>query len=448
MTEAKAKEIFEKYNSKSDVVRCPNGRAGIRKLLDSYAKASVNLYGIISRKEFVEIFNSQNVDKTTEEEVYVLLLPLVLKNGWYCFYKEYIVHYWAIRDFSQADNLLGLQAGKPRYIPEKDEFLKYENDGYEDNEYWYNVRKFMWDAFGYYNSTSEGFAEIKEYITYGTGMSKLNSIFERHNLMFLSEEQLIEFINLTMLAKNNTRIWDNNGYTPSELHEITMERDKNIINFPTPQKVQVGRNDPCPCGSGKKYKKCCALIDDAKTSQLSAVECRDFYETWFGLLGFVNQRKHVISAKIKPEYPNALSDFLLHKVREVLWKNPELIDAYISETKLPHERIEILQLWRKNHKKGMFFVLEYQPEFAVAIAPNENGEDRLYGIKGISNSVANALRRDLPVQIETVLLPFKGKIVYDSYMSSMPVSYAEGAKAAFRGMYDKAMKHGIVTTLE
>ena len=22
---------------------------------------------------------------------------------------------------------------------------------------------------------------------------------------------------------------------------------------------KVGRNDPCPCGSGKKYKKCCGL---------------------------------------------------------------------------------------------------------------------------------------------------------------------------------------------
>jgi len=22
-------------------------------------------------------------------------------------------------------------------------------------------------------------------------------------------------------------------------------------------KKDVGRNDPCPCGSGKKYKKCC-----------------------------------------------------------------------------------------------------------------------------------------------------------------------------------------------
>jgi preprotein translocase subunit SecA len=23
------------------------------------------------------------------------------------------------------------------------------------------------------------------------------------------------------------------------------------------EQAKVGRNDPCPCGSGKKYKKCC-----------------------------------------------------------------------------------------------------------------------------------------------------------------------------------------------
>ena len=28
--------------------------------------------------------------------------------------------------------------------------------------------------------------------------------------------------------------------------------------------VDIGRNDPCPCGSGKKYKKCCAAKDAAK----------------------------------------------------------------------------------------------------------------------------------------------------------------------------------------
>jgi hypothetical protein len=30
-------------------------------------------------------------------------------------------------------------------------------------------------------------------------------------------------------------------------------------NKPTPfvSQVKIGRNDPCPCGSGRKYKKCC-----------------------------------------------------------------------------------------------------------------------------------------------------------------------------------------------
>ncbi|MCY0903282.1 MAG: SEC-C metal-binding domain-containing protein [Firmicutes bacterium] len=26
---------------------------------------------------------------------------------------------------------------------------------------------------------------------------------------------------------------------------------------PIVKTVSIGRNDPCPCGSGKKYKKCC-----------------------------------------------------------------------------------------------------------------------------------------------------------------------------------------------
>ena len=27
--------------------------------------------------------------------------------------------------------------------------------------------------------------------------------------------------------------------------------------------AKIGRNDPCPCGSGKKYKKCCLASDEA-----------------------------------------------------------------------------------------------------------------------------------------------------------------------------------------
>ena len=30
---------------------------------------------------------------------------------------------------------------------------------------------------------------------------------------------------------------------------------------------KVGRNDPCPCGSGKKYKQCCLKAEEAKTAR-------------------------------------------------------------------------------------------------------------------------------------------------------------------------------------
>ena len=57
--------------------------------------------------------------------------------------------------------------------------------------------------------------------------------------------------------------------TEDELQELTAERDQEMqlshgdgMGDSKPKTVKrqaakVGRNDPCPCGSGKKYKKCC-----------------------------------------------------------------------------------------------------------------------------------------------------------------------------------------------
>ncbi len=38
---------------------------------------------------------------------------------------------------------------------------------------------------------------------------------------------------------------------------------KPVARKPVVKTVKVGRNDPCPCGSGKKYKKCCGLNEVA-----------------------------------------------------------------------------------------------------------------------------------------------------------------------------------------
>ena len=118
----------------------------------------------------------------------------------------------------------------------------------------------------------------------------------------MTKSQLKDFIKLFTDLSNNTRLPQNRGFTPLELSanrgdqkvinsisfgpnitaalksgEVDIEEyRKGILMSELSEKVKmdmlrqlsqiegknttqkkVGRNDPCPCGSGKKYKKCC-----------------------------------------------------------------------------------------------------------------------------------------------------------------------------------------------
>jgi SEC-C motif-containing protein len=51
----------------------------------------------------------------------------------------------------------------------------------------------------------------------------------------------------------------------SEFHRVAGEwfYTRPVRQGPAPVKsaqTKVGRNDPCPCGSGKKYKRCCQVV--------------------------------------------------------------------------------------------------------------------------------------------------------------------------------------------
>ena len=39
--------------------------------------------------------------------------------------------------------------------------------------------------------------------------------------------------------------------------------------------AKIGRNDPCPCGSGQKYKRCCLPRDEAAAAQRAAARARE-----------------------------------------------------------------------------------------------------------------------------------------------------------------------------
>ena len=225
MTKKQAKHIFDKYNPQNAVIRCPSGRGPVRKQLNTYAKAAVNLYGIIPTKDFVEIFNSQNTEQTTVDEVFLLLLPGILKESkhskveYYCFYKDNIIHYWAAGDFNFGDYWLREQGDKPRYIPEKNEFLEYESEFYEDEVqelHWEKVFKFLLKEWPNNLAIYKFFNELKD-ISQLSGELGIHELLRTYNLSLSSKEQVQPFLDLVSAAHNNTRMWINKGNTPEEL---------------------------------------------------------------------------------------------------------------------------------------------------------------------------------------------------------------------------------------
>jgi hypothetical protein len=55
-------------------------------------------------------------------------------------------------------------------------------------------------------------------------------------------------VTVTITAPHGSELMD------SMLEDLDYDEDPPVESVPRPQ--DVGRNDPCPCGSGKKYKKC------------------------------------------------------------------------------------------------------------------------------------------------------------------------------------------------
>ena len=78
------------------------------------------------------------------------------------------------------------------------------------------------------------------------------------------EDDLEALSPLLIAFHNSLRLWTLKGHTPGELLSGKLDPEGgDVISFEAAKRKRgrVGRNDPCPCGSGKKYKNCCMRKD-------------------------------------------------------------------------------------------------------------------------------------------------------------------------------------------
>ncbi|RHV33620.1 hypothetical protein DXB59_11950 [Ruminococcus sp. OM05-10BH] len=226
------------------------------------------------------------------------LNPCVIRGEW-VIYKEVLPQglYNKIKE-SQED--------LEYYIPEQEEILDYTEHGYPSRDACCRkVKEFLGKRMKIENEfVEELMCELYSRLSLGKMPSDVVEIFEEEGIIFPDETTVRDFIILLMDLNNNTRMIQNRGWTPNEMikkmpvlpegkkptivpmSSLAAEQLKQASNelqqmgftvdldsgadevetvfMPDGIEGQVVKgmkkiypNDPCPCGSGKKYKKCC-----------------------------------------------------------------------------------------------------------------------------------------------------------------------------------------------
>lgn len=287
-------------------------------LLHLYFKAFSNFYELIPLKMAYDIFKKQNGEIVSKEEFiefseiarhethfYYILGDDELYSG--CpksepFDREIVHECLVITARHFYYEMVDAKCGKPYFIPTKTELLNYSDDFYiEENKYFNDIVDFFHidlkkqpdDAFDL-ASDVELFVRLG-----GCNIQEVMNIFHMQQIT-LTTSQLRKFMLLHQELHNNTKTPFNNGFSPIELRKhMGRENNELKISFGTNitaglqngdsemakplqpmsdldvlsedamnllrsniishniSSKKIGGNEPCPCGSGKKYKKCC-----------------------------------------------------------------------------------------------------------------------------------------------------------------------------------------------
>ena len=201
---------------------------------EDYVSAYMTYNGIIYKKELQKLLKENHDFDVPIEELDEIIgdLEMVIGDDYYSLF--------------ESDNLL-----EELVLPNKSRFKKYKIVDINDFTGLDALESLDIDIRKYLNSINIKNSKINE-IEANISILINTNIYSEEGLKSLLEDMNINltknnFKELTSIInkyKNDIPIWVFNGYTKKEVNSI-------------PREKKIGRNDSCPCGSGKKYKKCC-----------------------------------------------------------------------------------------------------------------------------------------------------------------------------------------------
>lgn len=225
--------------------------------LDFYANSAAVLYGVVTLKEICELYRRWNPDTRVTEKIARMVLDCALVDEGNEFFldgdKVCNLEFDAEKDKDEIiADFVAERDSRPRWYPEsEDKFI----DFCEESVHLESDEAHALDVF----LGKHGLKDLKKRTQFLYDIIQKHQFEERissiisfvsEGCKFKNEADANDLISVLVPFLNTMHLRILNGWTPDALHE-------SFITPAVSTKPPVGRNDPCPCGSGLKYKKCC-----------------------------------------------------------------------------------------------------------------------------------------------------------------------------------------------
>lgn len=226
-----------------------------------YCRVATNLYGVATASDITDLWNRDHGSHIASKDLVKHLEKCAQASKFFHYYNGGLTDY-RIEFGDEITQIMDAQQGKPVYKPSR-----------EDIQHWAFAAM---DINAYTPEYERLYKAIKKFVKPSAAVDAASHLLEsciRGNnpfkeIEFLRTEFGVEFNDIkeaeTVLRplqdfSNNCRMWVNLGHTPLSLPKPSSVKSPNstcstIVKNNVPK---VGRNDPCPCGSGLKFKKCC-----------------------------------------------------------------------------------------------------------------------------------------------------------------------------------------------
>jgi hypothetical protein len=223
-----------------------------------YCNAFAHLYGIIPLKNAFEIYSKHN---DIAESDFIAAAKAASSDNWEIQNDSIVAT--DIIEMGNFDELLKEQGAIPFYSPSKTKLMRYSDMNYFENTNEFNALKdYLRKIVKAAEPVANNIADELQFACYDN-----NDIYEAMNFTFshyildLTEANVRKIVELVTALDYNTRKRVLRGHTQSEIDEANQNVFNDFVDmFHSPANApqrKIGRNEPCPCGSGKKYKRCC-----------------------------------------------------------------------------------------------------------------------------------------------------------------------------------------------